>query len=61
MKENEVKLLAIHQLLDEHFTKDQIKVMLVTALEKHTNNNYEKIAELLENFQTMFERIDSEI
>lgn len=54
MEENEVKLLAIHKILKEEFTEEQIRIMLVASLEKIVGYDYDKVVGKLDQFNVMF-------
>jgi len=54
--ENQYKILAIHKILEENFTDEQLRIMLVSSLEAYTDNNYNVIAKKINDFYYMFNK-----
>lgn len=56
VEEQKIKILALHEILKEEFTEEQLRIMLVATLEKIHKMNHDDIAKTLDKFYTMFNK-----
>lgn len=56
IKEKDLQVLAVHKVLEENFTSMELRIMLVSALEKINSADYIEIGKTLDRYHDYFSK-----